>query len=35
VDGNKLQFRVALSKVVADTIKRSMDLLGINVPERM
>lgn len=28
-------FRIAFSKAVADTIKRSMKLLGIEVPERM
>ena len=31
----KLKFRIAFSKVVADVIKKSMDLLGIQVPERM
>lgn len=34
-DPAKLQFRVAFSSVVADTIKQSMLLLGIQVPERM
>ena len=29
------KFRVALSKMVAQTIRKSMRLLGINVPERM
>jgi arginyl-tRNA synthetase len=34
-DTTKLKFRVALSKVVADLLKKSMSLLGISVPERM
>jgi arginyl-tRNA synthetase len=34
-DVNKLKVRVALSKSVADAIKRAMNLLGIQVPERM
>ncbi|MFZ6014455.1 MAG: arginine--tRNA ligase [Bacteroidota bacterium] len=34
-DQHKLKFRVALSKTVADAIKRAMHLLGIEVPERM
>lgn len=34
-DPDKLKFRVALSKKVAETIERSMRLLGIEVPERM
>ena len=34
-DENKLLFRVAFSDVVARTIKDAMDLLGIDVPERM
>lgn len=34
-DPVKLRFRVAFSKVVAETIRRTMGLLGINVPERM
>ncbi len=34
-DPAKLKLRIALSKVVADTIKRGMGLLGIEVPERM
>jgi arginyl-tRNA synthetase len=34
-DPTKLKFRIAFSKVVADVIKRSMHLLGIQVPERM
>lgn len=34
-DVAKLQLRVALSKSVADAIKRAMALLGIEVPERM
>ncbi len=34
-DPAKLKFRVAFSKVVADVLKSSMALLGIQVPERM
>jgi arginyl-tRNA synthetase len=34
-DNSKLKFRIALSTSVAKTIKKSMHLLGINVPERM
>lgn len=34
-DVAKLNFRIALSKVVADVLKKSMLLLGIHVPERM
>jgi arginyl-tRNA synthetase len=34
-DQSKLKFRIAFSRVVADVIKRSMTLLGIQVPERM
>lgn len=34
-DANKLKIRVALSKAVADAIKKAMNLLGIQVPERM
>jgi arginyl-tRNA synthetase len=34
-DKNKLMFRIAFSKAIADAIKRSMGLLGIEVPERM
>lgn len=34
-DPDKLQFRVALSKAVADAIRNAMDLLGIDVPEKM
>lgn len=34
-DQAKLKFRVALSHTVARIIKRSMNLLGIEVPERM
>ncbi|MBK5277773.1 MAG: arginine--tRNA ligase [Bacteroidia bacterium] len=34
-DADKLKFRIAFSRVVADTIKKSMNLLGIQVPERM
>jgi arginyl-tRNA synthetase len=34
-DQAKLKFRVALSEVVADVIKKSMLLLGIQVPEKM
>jgi len=34
-DPVKLKFRIAFSKVVADVLKQSMGLLGIQVPERM
>ena len=34
-DPNKLKFRIAFSQVIADTIKKAMNLLGIQVPERM
>lgn len=34
-DPAKLQFRIALSHTVASLIKRSMKILGIEVPERM
>lgn len=34
-DSAKLKFRVALSQVVADVLKKSMGLLGIRMPERM
>jgi arginyl-tRNA synthetase len=34
-DAAKLQFRIALSSVVANLIKRNMKILGIEVPERM
>jgi arginyl-tRNA synthetase len=34
-DPAKLKFRIAFSKVVADVINKSMNLLGIQVPERM
>lgn len=34
-DKGILQFRVTFSAVVAETIKKGMQLLGINVPERM
>lgn len=34
-DDDVMQFRVALSALTAETIKRSMGLLGINVPDRM
>src|SRR5690606_37274691 len=34
-DQSKLQFRIALSSAVADTIRKGMGLLGIKVPERM
>jgi arginyl-tRNA synthetase len=34
-DTAKLKFRIAFSHVVADTIKKAMNLLGIEVPERM
>jgi arginyl-tRNA synthetase len=34
-DPAKLKFRIAFSKVVAEVINKSMNLLGIQVPERM
>ena len=34
-DQTKLQFRIALSATVASVIKKSMGLLGIQVPEKM
>ncbi len=34
-DPTKLKFRIALSKIVADLLKKSMSLLGISVPEKM
>jgi len=34
-DTAKRQFRIAFSKVVADTLKKAMRLLGIRVPDRM
>jgi arginyl-tRNA synthetase len=34
-DKDKLKMRIALSKAVADAIKKAMQLLGIEVPERM
>jgi len=34
-DQSKLKFRIAFSTAIADAIKRSMALLGIDVPERM
>jgi arginyl-tRNA synthetase len=34
-DANKLKVRVALSKSVVDAIKKTMNVLGIQVPERM
>jgi arginyl-tRNA synthetase len=34
-DPAKLKFRVAFSHVIANAIKKSMGLLGINVPEKM
>ena len=34
-DPSKLKFRIAFSKVVADSIKKAMSLLGISVPEKM
>ena len=34
-DAAKLRFRIALSHVVADVLKKSMKLLGIQVPEKM
>ena len=35
MDQGKLKFRIAFSEVVADVLKKSMGLLGIEVPERM
>ncbi len=34
-DQGKLKFRIAFSEVVADVLRKSMGLLGIQVPERM
>ena len=34
-DANKLQNRLVLSKAVAETIRKAMGLLGIDVPEKM
>jgi arginyl-tRNA synthetase len=34
-DSEKLKFRIALSAVVADTLRKGMSLLGIAVPDRM
>ncbi|MFC5409554.1 arginine--tRNA ligase [Larkinella bovis] len=34
-DADKLKFRVALSKAVAETIQKTMELLGIEVPSKM
>lgn len=34
-DADKLKFRIALSRSIADAIKRAMHMLGIDVPERM
>ena len=34
-DGQKRAFRIMLSRVIARTIAKSMELLGIEVPERM
>ncbi|MBS1558334.1 MAG: arginine--tRNA ligase [Bacteroidetes bacterium] len=34
-DQAKLKFRIAFSEVVADVLKKSMKLLGIEVPEKM
>ncbi|MBS1680101.1 MAG: arginine--tRNA ligase [Bacteroidetes bacterium] len=34
-DAVKLKFRIAFSEVVADVLKKSMKLLGIQVPEKM
>ncbi|WHZ08679.1 MAG: Arginyl-tRNA synthetase [Cytophagales bacterium] len=34
-DAAKLKFRIAFSQVVADVLKKSMRVLGINVPEKM
>lgn len=34
-DQSKLKLRVALSEKVADVLKKSIGLLGVEVPERM
>jgi arginyl-tRNA synthetase len=34
-DQAKLKFRIAFSQVVADVLKKSMKVLGIEVPEKM
>jgi arginyl-tRNA synthetase len=34
-DVDRLKGRIVISRVVADAIKRAMNLLGIQVPERM
>ncbi|MGA0559919.1 arginine--tRNA ligase [Larkinella sp. VNQ87] len=34
-DATKVKFRVALSKAVAETIRKAMELLGIEVPTKM
>jgi len=34
-DQAKLKFRIAFSQIVADLLKKSMNLLGIHVPEKM
>ena len=34
-DQDKLKFRIAFSKAIADAIKKAMGLLGIQVPEKM
>ncbi|HLZ17622.1 MAG TPA: DALR anticodon-binding domain-containing protein, partial [Cyclobacteriaceae bacterium] len=34
-DAAKLKFRIAFSQVVADLLRKSMRLLGIQVPEKM
>jgi arginyl-tRNA synthetase len=34
-DENYKKFKIAFSVMVAEAIKRSMDLLGIRVPDRM
>ncbi|HRJ31821.1 MAG TPA: arginine--tRNA ligase [Cyclobacteriaceae bacterium] len=34
-DPAKLKFRIAFSSIVADVLKKSMNVLGIQVPERM
>jgi len=34
-DAARRQFRIAFSKVVAETLKKAMGLLGIRVPDRM
>jgi len=34
-DKSKLNFRIAFSSLVADTLKKAMGILGIQVPNRM